>query len=286
MLEKNIDDYWNVDGDRDMSDTWTGSTRFTVLDEKPPDGFSWSGGRLTRKHTTSRPDTLWPEIWKDMSDAWKRKEKQKLAIDKPKFDNARKLRGIYFLMMENARRKLEVPMLAAIPCKLQREKYRETCRVDEGKTKYACIVEADESTRKRMEGSPRQDHGDHIAGQGMNSVGHCNLVREFVSIPQAMKIPDATAAVEKECEKLEEIPAWQLTTVRNKNDVIAEARNKGRTVGLASLMDLCHLKNLELEPQIQRSSRTPRWQDDSGSHAVFTKQVRQYHKWRPQKLWM
>ena len=24
MLEKNIDDYWNVDGDREVSDTWTG----------------------------------------------------------------------------------------------------------------------------------------------------------------------------------------------------------------------------------------------------------------------
>ena len=34
MLEKSIDDYWNVGGDRDLSDTWTGSTRFTVLDEK------------------------------------------------------------------------------------------------------------------------------------------------------------------------------------------------------------------------------------------------------------
>ena len=32
--------------------------------------------RQTRKQTTSRPDTLWPEIWKGMSDASKRKEKQ------------------------------------------------------------------------------------------------------------------------------------------------------------------------------------------------------------------
>ena len=31
MLEKNIDDYWNVDGDRELSDTWTVFTRFTLL---------------------------------------------------------------------------------------------------------------------------------------------------------------------------------------------------------------------------------------------------------------
>ena len=72
-----IDDYLNVDGDRELSDAWTGVTRFTLMKEKPPDGYTWSGERLTRKQTTSRPDTLWPEMWKHMSDASKRKEKQK-----------------------------------------------------------------------------------------------------------------------------------------------------------------------------------------------------------------
>ena len=55
------------------------------------------------------------------SDASKRKEKQKWAIEKPKLDNARRLRGIYFndpgdeefkRKMKNARRKLEIPMPA------------------------------------------------------------------------------------------------------------------------------------------------------------------------------
>ena len=40
MLEKHIDDYWNVDGDRELLDTWTGFTRFTILSEKPPDGYT------------------------------------------------------------------------------------------------------------------------------------------------------------------------------------------------------------------------------------------------------
>ena len=133
LLEKTIDDYWNVDGHRELS----GFKSFTILDEKPRDGFSWSGGRLTRKQTTSRPDTLWPEIWKDMLEASKRREKQKRAIEKPKLDNARKLRGIYFIdpadeefkdIMENARRKLEVPVPAAMSCKTRRGEYREMCR--------------------------------------------------------------------------------------------------------------------------------------------------------------
>ena len=108
-----------------MSNSWTGLfARFTTLDEKPSDGETWSGERLTRKQATFRPDSLWPEIWEEMSEASKRKEKQKWASEKPKLDNARKLRGIYFIdsadeefkeFMKNARRKLEVPMPAAMP---------------------------------------------------------------------------------------------------------------------------------------------------------------------------
>ena len=48
MLEKNIEVHWNVDGDRELSDAWTAITRFTVLSEKPPDGHTWSGWRLSR----------------------------------------------------------------------------------------------------------------------------------------------------------------------------------------------------------------------------------------------
>ena len=38
--EKRIDDYWNIDGSRDLSDPWTGFTQFTLLDEKAPDGYT------------------------------------------------------------------------------------------------------------------------------------------------------------------------------------------------------------------------------------------------------
>ena len=36
--EKRIDDNWNIDGSRDLSDPWTGFTQFTLLEEKLPDG--------------------------------------------------------------------------------------------------------------------------------------------------------------------------------------------------------------------------------------------------------
>ena len=67
--------------------------------------------------------------------------------------------------------------------------------------------------------------------------------------------------MDKEWEKLEKIPVWDITKVRNKSEVIDEARTSGATVHFASLMDICHLKNAEWEtkrPKIQRSSCTPR----------------------------
>ena len=38
MQESRIDDDWNTDGSRDLSDLWTGFTQFT-LSEKPPEGY-------------------------------------------------------------------------------------------------------------------------------------------------------------------------------------------------------------------------------------------------------
>ena len=47
--------------------------------------------------------------------------------------------------------------------------------------------------------------------------------------------------------KLEKISAWNLTKVKSKKQVIDEARTSGATVHFALLMDICHLKNAELE---------------------------------------
>ena len=161
-------------------------------------------GRLTRKQTTSRPDNVWPDMWKHVSDAAKSKAKQKWAIEKPKLDHARSLRGIYFIypkdeafkdIMKDARRKLEIPMPAAMPCKTPIKNNGETFRgIGKSRTKYACIVEAGESTRFRFEGVPCRYHEDHIAGKGINSLNNYNLVHKFIPMPKAMKKPDAKSS--------------------------------------------------------------------------------------------
>ena len=145
------------------------------------------------------------------------------------------------------------------------------------KTKLACILEAGESTRMRMGNSMPHYHEDHIAGKGDNSLQHYNLVHKFIPLPQALKIPAAKAAVNKEWEKLEKISAWNLTKVRSKKEVIDESRTSGAKVHFASLMDICHLKNAELEAKHQKYKgrvvlRGDIVKDDSGSYAVFTEQ--------------
>ena len=62
--------------------------------------------------------------------------------------------------------------------------------------------------------------------------------------------------MEKECEKLEKIPAWQLTKTRHKKEVIDEVRNEGRKVHFASLMEFSHLENSELELRCQKYKGT------------------------------
>ena len=160
--------------------------------------------------------------------------------------------------------KLETPMAPAMPCKTCKKSNNVEIRskTDDFKSKFACILEASESTRMRMEESLPNYHEDHIAGRGYNSLQHNNLVHKFIPKPQAMKIPAAKAAVDKEWEKLEKISAWNLTKVKRKKKVIDEARTTGAKVHFASLMDICHLKNAELEAKHQknkRSSCTPWW---------------------------
>ena len=129
----------------------------------------------------------------------KLKEKQKWSNEKLHLENARKLRGIYFIdpedkgfneTIKNVRKKLETPVAPAMPCKILKKNCGSGAS-NKIKTKLACILEAGESTRPRVGESLPTHHEDHIAGKGDNSLQHCNLVHKFIPVPQAMKIPAA-----------------------------------------------------------------------------------------------
>ena len=241
--------------------------------------------RLTKRQVTSRPENLWPELWTKLGRNAELKEKQKCSNEKPKLDNARRLRGIYFIDPEdkefketimNARKKREKPMTPAMLCK--------TCKKSKkGETRSKILMVS--SQNLRVSWKPVNPHDcarknlyrimmrTILQEKGDNSLQHYNLVHKFIPMPQAMKIPAAKAAVDKEWEKVEKIPAWNITKVRNKSEVIDETRTKGVKVHFASLMDICHLKNAELETKHQKCKgrvvlRGDIMKDDPGSYAV------------------
>ena len=152
--------------------------------------------------------------------------------------------GIFFIepededfknIMKKARRKLDIPMPAAMPCKTPINSGGETYYgIGKSKTKHACIVEAEESTRIRLERASFWYHEDHIAAKGINSSNHYNLVHKIIPMPQAVKNTGCEGCSGKN---------WKNGKDTSMAAVIDEARHQGRKVHFASLMDLCRLKN-------------------------------------------
>ena len=102
-------------------------TQFTLLEEKLPDGYVWSGERLTRKHPGQ---IIMARALENNGKSAKLKEKQKWSNEKLHLENARKLRGISFIdpedkefkeTIKNARKKLETSVAPAMPCKIMKK---------------------------------------------------------------------------------------------------------------------------------------------------------------------
>ena len=193
----------------------------------------------------------------------KLKERQKWSNEQPKLDNARILRGNYFIDLEDkefketiksARKKLETPMTPAMPCKTSKKsKHGETRgKTNEFTSKLACILEVSESSRLRMEEALPNFHEDHVAGKGTI---HCNIVIGYTNLFLCLKpgrSPQQKHQWIKNGKNWKKNPAWNLTKVRSKSEVIDEARTMGAKVHFASLMDICHLRNAELEAKHQK----------------------------------
>ena len=157
---------------------------------------------------------------------------------------------------------METLITPAMSCKsCKKSKNRETrSKTNDFKLKFTRILEVKESTRLRMEESPSYDREDNIARKGDNSLQHCNLKYKFNQMSQVMKTPAAKTAEDKEWEKLEKIPTWDVKKVRTKSKMIDEVRTKRTKGHFVSRMFICHLKNAKLvtKHQIYKGNCTPR----------------------------
>ena len=177
--EKRIDDYWNIDGSRGLSDPWTGFTQFTLLEEKPPDGYRWSGWRLTRKQLTSRPDHSWPEICTKLRRNVQLKERQKWSYEKKCQKITRNL--IHWPWEQEVQRNhqkcsQEIGNTSGLRYALQNKQeiqmWSDRWQIQWTKSKLVCILETSEPTKLRVGESLPNHHEDHIAGKGTI---HCNI---------------------------------------------------------------------------------------------------------------
>ena len=223
--EKRIDDYWNIDGSRDLSDPWTGFTQLTLLEEKAPEGYMWSGRRLTRKQLTSRPDHLSPELWKSMESTPSSRRSKSGLTKSSILKTLENCEGSISstLRIRNSKKPSRTRVRSwkhqwLLLCPAKFWKIVGVVHPTKLKTKLACILEADESTRMRMGNSIPHHHEDHIAGKGENSLQHYNLVHKFIPMPQAVKVLAAKAAVDKEWEKWRKLGrgTWRKLEVRKR----------------------------------------------------------------------
>ena len=75
--ERFVDDCWNIDGQETCLILGQVSLSLLFWKKKLLTDILGPGRRLTRRQLTSRPDHLWPELWKSMGKHAKLKEKQK-----------------------------------------------------------------------------------------------------------------------------------------------------------------------------------------------------------------
>ena len=218
LLDKHIEDCWKVEG------------------QASQDSFSCMKGHLTdihgpdgdlRGNKQPRDPTMYGQMCgKHVSDAAKSKAKQKWAIEKPKLDNARQWRGILFIdledefkhTMKNVRRKLEIPMPAAMPCKTPANCGGEICH-KLGNTGPNMLVLSKLTNLWEYDWKVRRTNITKItfSAKGINSLSRYNMSHKFIPMPQASKNTRCGGCSGKRMGKLEKPPAWQLTNARNKN---------------------------------------------------------------------
>ena len=72
FCENSINDIWTEAKGVNLSEEWSGTTRFWILRTRLPEGYKWVDGRPTKIQNTTRPDRIWPEAWTQLPKEQKR----------------------------------------------------------------------------------------------------------------------------------------------------------------------------------------------------------------------
>ena len=80
----------------------------------------------------------------------------------------------------------------------------------------------------RISENGKHKHNVHTADRRYTSMSLYNLVHLPIPIPKAMQIPQAKVVVDKERDNLKNLPSWQESNVRNKQEVTEKAPKEGK----------------------------------------------------------
>ena len=202
----------------------------------------WSQEILTRVQTTTRPDHIWPEVLSKIGKIAQNREKQEWKNEKAKLDNARRLRGIHFIDPDHEE----------------------------------SIQGNPQNARKKLE-------------RPMDAATPCKKdlhAKDFLRWPITIWFTNLflchkrwTLRMQKQqwlrsgrSSKEPQHGNWRKSSA--KRDVILDAHRDKTKVHFASMMDMCHFQNAELEPKLQKyQGRVVHRGDivnyDSGAHAFF-----------------
>ena len=240
MLERRIDDYWNIEGDRDLSDAWTGFIQTGIHGP----GCGWQRSKQHPGQITCGQNKGKYVIY-----AAQRKEKQKWAVEKPKFDNARKMRSIYFTDPTDAEFKETMKKRAG---KVGSSDASSNALQDQAKEVQGNLSHSWCSQDKiRMHRWSRRIYEKAFGRNSYIKIMKTTLQeKETILCTNSflcLKINENTRCQScsgKRMEKTRENTGMAADeSQKQKKKVIDEAKKEGKTVHFASWMDLCHLKS-------------------------------------------
>ena len=218
-----------------------------------------------------RPDSIWPDAWTHLSKKQKEKEIVEWTDVNAKLQAARHNRRIYDVsaddkdylkVMTETRLMLQNDNVPVIPCIL-RSKSRGTT---------SCVRNSDWIKRHGLQTQTKEGIIPSMwitfLDKGHVGIFHYDLIHKSIPILEVMKIPEAKAAVNKEGDKLKNLPAWGWYQSNPKLQCSIDWRKKENSSSRAIWADQKLANNLQ-----KYEDRVVLWKnnvkDEYGYRAVF-----------------
>ena len=173
---------------------------------------------------------------------------------------------------QNARKKLDMPMEAAMPCTQRTTEASQQAagsrkgnhRIQQNPKHKACMHRRGSWICEKAFGIYcTKGSGRSHRGERFNSVSHYNLVHKFHSYTPSDENPRCeTQRWTKNGRSSKSCWRGKMIMVKSKKEVILEAQKEKRKVHFASLMDICHLKKYGVGTEVSKVRRlgcAPRW---------------------------